>query len=103
VFDDTVEGVCVLQIPYQSVIAHANMLLQVIALTISGGLLVLFLLLIGILFRTSKTMLKQNDELIEQKRQLEISYEKLDDSDYFTFKIPAIREFDTSDIAVGYC
>jgi len=23
--------------------------------------------------------------------------------DYFTFKIPAIREFDTSDIAVGYC
>ena len=24
-------------------------------------------------------------------------------SDYFTFKIPAIHEFDTSDIAVGYC
>jgi len=23
--------------------------------------------------------------------------------DYFTFKIPAIHEFDTSDIAVGYC
>jgi len=23
-------------------------------------------------------------------------------SDYFTFKIPAIHEFDTGDIAVGY-
>jgi len=23
-------------------------------------------------------------------------------TDYFTFKIPAIREFDTGDIAVGY-
>jgi len=80
VFDGTVEGVCVLQIPYQSVISHANMLLQVIAITISGGLLVLFLLLIGILYKTSKTMLMQNDELIEQKRELEISYEKLDDS-----------------------
>src|SRR5659263_238076 len=56
------------------------MLLQVIALTISGGLLILFLLLIGILYRTSKTMLKQNDELIEQKREIEISYKKLDDS-----------------------
>ena len=84
VIDGTVEGVCVLQIPYQSVIAHANMLLQVIALTISGGLLVLFLLLIGILFRTSKTMLKQNDELIEQKREIEISYKKLDDSYKYT-------------------
>jgi len=80
VFDGTVEGVCILQIPYQSVISHANMLLQVIALTISGGLLVLFLMLIGILLRTSKTMLKQNDELIEQKREIEISYEKLHDS-----------------------
>lgn len=80
VIDGTVEGVCVLQIPYQSVISHANMLLQVIALTISGGLLVLFLLLIGILLRTSKTMLKQNDDLIEQKREIEISYKKLDDS-----------------------
>ena len=80
VLDGTVEGVCVLQIPYQSVISHANMLLQVIALTISGGLLVLFLMLIGILYKTSKTMLKQNDELIEQKREIEISYKKLDDS-----------------------
>ena len=80
VFDGTVVGVCILQIPYQSVIAHSNMLLLVIVLTISGGLLVLFLMLIGILYKTSKTMLMQNDELIEQKREIEISYKKLDDS-----------------------
>jgi len=80
VIDGTVEGVCILQIPYQSVVAHSNMLLQIIALTISGGLLILFLLLIGILYKTSITMLTQNDELIEQKKEIEISYKKLDDS-----------------------
>jgi len=41
-------------------------------------------LLIGILLRTSKTMLKQNDDLIEQKREIEISYKKLDDSYKYT-------------------
>ena len=80
IYDGTVEGVCVMQIPYQSVIAHADMLLQIIALTISSGLFILFLLLIGVLYKTSKTMLKQNDELIEQKTEIKISYNKLDDS-----------------------
>lgn len=80
IYDSKVEGVFVLQIPYQAVSSHANMIVQVIVLTLFGGLLVLFLLLIGILYKTSKTLLRQNEELIKQKAEIETSYKRLDDS-----------------------
>jgi len=56
------------------------MLLQTIALIISGGLFILFILLIRILYTTSKTLLKQNSELSKQKIEIEAAYKKLNDS-----------------------
>lgn len=79
-FNGKVEGVFVLQIPEQAVSNHVSMIIQAVVLTLSGGLLVLFLLLIGVLYRTSKTLLKQNEELTKQKAEIETSYKRLEDS-----------------------
>lgn len=80
IYDGKVEGVFVLQMDDEAVSSHAKMIMKVITLTLSGGLLVLFLMLIGILYRTSRTLLRQNEELVEQKSEIEASYKKLDDS-----------------------
>jgi len=56
------------------------MIVQVIILTVFGGFLVLFLLLIGLLYKTSQTLLNQNKELINQKSEIELSLKKLDDA-----------------------
>lgn len=79
-FNGKVEGVFVLQIPEQAISNHVSMIIQAVVLTLSGGLLVLFLLLIGVLYRTSKTLLKQNEELTKQKAEIEMSYKRLEDS-----------------------
>lgn len=79
-FDGKVKGVFVLQIPDQTIASHVNMLIQDVALTLSGGLLVLFLLMIGHLYGTTKTLINQNDDLARKKVDLEQSYKKLDDT-----------------------
>ena len=80
VYDRKVEGVVVLQILEKNISEHANMIVQVIALTVFGGFLILFLLLVGILYKTSQTLLNQNKELINQKSEIELSLKKLDDA-----------------------
>lgn len=77
---DEITGVLLLQIPDEIISSHAKMLIRTIALTLSGGLLILYILLINILYRASKTLVAQNSELEKQKIELEESYKKLDDS-----------------------
>ncbi len=80
IYDGKVEGVAVLQILEKNISEHANMIVQVIALTVFGGFLILFLLLVGILYKTSQTLRQQNKELINQKSEIELSLKRLDDS-----------------------
>lgn len=77
---EKIVGVLILQIPDAIISSHVNMTIQAIALTLSGGLCVLFILLLNILYTTSRTLIKQNSELSEQKTELETSYKKLNDS-----------------------
>ena len=79
-FNGKVRGVFVFQIPEQAISNHVSMIIQVVVLTLSGGLLVLFLLLIGVLYRASKTLIKQNEEVTKQKAEIEMSYKRLEDS-----------------------
>ncbi|HEY5555987.1 HD-GYP domain-containing protein [Acetobacterium sp.] len=79
-YDGKIEGVAVLQILEKNISEHANMIVQVIALTVFGGFIILFLLLVGILYKTSQTLLNQNKELINQKSEIELSLKKLDDA-----------------------
>ena len=78
--DGIVEGLFVLKLSDQVIQVHVNMIIQAVAWTLAGGLLLLFLLLIGILYRTSKALIKQNEELVLQKSEIEKAYAKLDDS-----------------------
>lgn len=80
VLNGVVEGLFVLQLSDQVIKNHVSEIIQAVAWTLSGGLLFLFLLLIGILYRTSKALIKQNEELVLQKLEIEKAYEKLDDS-----------------------
>ena len=73
-------GALILQIPEVVISSHVNMLLKEVVLSLSGGLLILFLLLIRILNSASKTLLKQNSELVEQKIEIETAYKKLSNS-----------------------
>ena len=76
-YDSEVEGVFILRIPSEIVSSHANVLIREIALALAGGLLILFLLLIGILYRTSKTLIALNEHLNTQKNMIEDSYVRL--------------------------
>ncbi|MDO9491292.1 HD-GYP domain-containing protein [Acetobacterium sp.] len=80
IYDGKVEGVVVLQILKKNISEHAKMIVQVIALTVFGGFLILFLLLVGILYKTSQTLLNQNKKLINQKSEIELSLKRLDDA-----------------------
>ncbi|MDP3305514.1 MAG: HD-GYP domain-containing protein [Erysipelotrichaceae bacterium] len=79
-YENGVEGVFVLRMPSKSISAHADLLTQEIALALTGGLLLLFLLLIGLLYKTSKTLINQNEHLNMRKNEVEESYKRLDDS-----------------------
>lgn len=79
-YGNRVEGVFIMQIPSKTISSHANLLIQEIALALSGGLLFLFLLIIGLLYKTSKTLINQNDHLNRQKNEIKESYNRLDDS-----------------------
>ncbi len=79
-FGEKIEGVAIIRIPSEIVSSHARMLVQEIALALTGGLIFLFLLLIGILYRTSKTLVFQNEHLNKQKGEIANSYQKLDSS-----------------------
>lgn len=80
ILNDKVEGTFILQISSNSIISHTNILVQTIIFTLAGGLVLLFSLLIGILFRTSQTLINQNSKLISQKSKIEASYIKLNNS-----------------------
>ncbi len=79
-YQDHITGLLIFQVPEIAVKSHVNMLLKSIVITMSGGLLILFLLLIRILYTASKTLRKQNSELMEQKEEIETAYKKLSDS-----------------------
>lgn len=72
--------IVVLQFPESIISSHALDLVRFIGLSLSGGLLLLFLLLNGILLETSKTLVQQNKRLIQQNIDLESSHKLLDQS-----------------------
>lgn len=78
--ENRIAGVMILQVPDRVISEHVNMLVKAIVLTLSCGLFILFLLLIKILYNTSKTLLNQNRDLVRQKSEIETSYKKLHDS-----------------------
>lgn len=80
ILDGKIEGVFIFQIPDQSISSHVNMVVQAIVLTLSGGLFILFVLLIGVLYNASKMLFTQNKELAIQKAEIEKSYIRLDAS-----------------------
>ena len=80
ILNGIVEGLFVLKLSDQVIKVHVSEILQAVAWTLAGGLLFLFLLLMGILYRTSKALIKQNEELVLQKFEIEKAYAKLDDS-----------------------
>ena len=80
ILNGMVEGLFVLKLSDQVINVHVNMIIQAIAWTLAGGLFLLFLLLIGILYRTSKALIKQNEELVLQKSEIEKAFVKLADS-----------------------
>ncbi len=79
-YNNNYVGVLILQIPELVINSHVYMLLKAIVATISGGLLILFLLLTRIISTVSKTLEKQNVEFIKHKDEIEKAYKKLDES-----------------------
>lgn len=79
-FSDNQKIIVVLQFPESIISAHAMGLVRVIGLSLSGGLLLLFLLLNGILLETSKTIVNQNIALSQKNIELESSHKLLDES-----------------------
>lgn len=79
-FFDTQKVFVVLQFPESIINSHALGLVRFIGLSLSGGLLLLFLFLNGILLETSKTLVQQNKALIKQNIDLESSQKLLDES-----------------------
>jgi|GEM_PF-735609 len=79
-YQNKIVGALILQIPDVVISSHVKMLLKSIVLTISGGFFILFISLIRILYATSKTLLKQNSKLSEQKVEIETAYNKLNNS-----------------------
>lgn len=77
IYNDHVEGVVVLQVCAPMINEHTTEVVMQIAVVLFGGLLILFLLLFSVLFKTSRTLFNQNEELSKQKEMLEMSYQKL--------------------------
>lgn len=79
-YQENIAGALILQIPESAIKSHVNMLLKSIVITMSGGLLILFILLTRILYSASKTLRKQNGELRDQKAEIEVAYKELSNS-----------------------
>lgn len=75
-----VAGVFIFRLSGQVIRDHTNGIIQALAMTLAGGLLLLFVLLIGILSRTSKALIRQNDSLVMKNTEIEKAYAQLDDS-----------------------
>lgn len=80
IFDGIVEGVLALRVSDGIISVHMNMIIRAVAWTLSGGLFLLFLSLIGILYKTSRTLVRQNEALVVHKSEIEKAYTMLDDS-----------------------
>lgn len=78
--DDEITGLMLLQIEEEMISKHIKALIKTIIISLTGGLLILYILLINILYRTSKTLINQNVELSNQKSIIEESYKKLNQS-----------------------
>ena len=79
-------AVAVIQFSENTITTHAIELITVIGVTMFGGLMLLFFLLIGLMLNTSKTLLKQNESLQQQNEMLEKANEMIDKSYKNTIK-----------------
>ncbi|KAF0224458.1 MAG: hypothetical protein FD133_1832 [Erysipelotrichaceae bacterium] len=71
-------GVVVIRFSDSIITTHANELVLLIVITMVGGLIILFALLIGIMYKTSQTLLKQNDALKLKNEELESANKTID-------------------------
>lgn len=78
--DEVITGWVLLQIEEAMISMHIKALIKTIIISLTGGLLILYILLINILYRTSKTLINQNAELSIQKSIIEESYKRLNHS-----------------------
>lgn len=78
--ENAINGVLLLKIKAEMINKHIKAFIKTIIMTLTGGLMILYFLLINILLRTSKTLIKQNIELGRQKLEIEQSYKKLNKS-----------------------
>lgn len=65
---------------YSDIKYHAKELTFIISLSIFIGLVLLYILLIKIIYNSSKTLISQNENLIKNKLEIELAYSKLNDS-----------------------
>lgn len=77
---DHIKGVLEVYIPYDEIKQHMAVLNRTIAIVMFIGLLILYLFLLKIIYNASRTLVLQNKSLLDQKMELEISYQKLNSS-----------------------
>lgn len=85
-FNGSVTGVFEVYIPYDKIQHHIKALNRTVAIIMSLGLLILYLLLLKIIYNSSKTLVSQNHSLLGQKIKLEESYQKLNSTYKSTVK-----------------
>lgn len=95
-FGGTVAGVFEVYKPYDGIKHHTKALNRTVAIIMSLGLLILYLLLLKIIYNSSKTLMFQNQSLLEQKVKLEESYLKLN-STYKSTVITLANAIDARD------
>lgn len=73
--------------PFEEITGHIDMLNQNIILTVTGGLLLLYILLIGIIRKASLKLIKQKNEVEVKNKELIEVYEKLNISFHSTIQV----------------
>jgi uncharacterized domain HDIG len=63
--------------PYDEIQMHMNQVTKMSAIIVSSGLLILYLLLLKIVYNSSVTMVKQNEELVKNAHDIKLAYSKL--------------------------
>ncbi len=90
------KSIIVIRFSDTTITTHARELVFVIVGIMIGGLFLLYILMIGIMFRTSKTLISQNDNLQRQNRELETAYAIIDKS-YLNTVIAVSNAIDARD------
>lgn len=73
----SIVGVYEIVKPYNEIQMHMNQVTKMLAIIVFSGLVILYLLLLKIVYNSSVTLVKQNEELIKNAYDIKIAYSKL--------------------------